>query len=73
MRQTPKILIVGATGQVGRQLIRLLARRSDVEVTGVSRNYPAAAPLIYDGLDIKITDILDPVSAKSVFNGFDII
>ncbi|MFJ8966008.1 NAD-dependent epimerase/dehydratase family protein [Lentzea sp. NPDC102401] len=48
-----KVVITGATGNVGTALLRRLAEESDIEVHGISRRPPAAAP----PYDVKWTPI----------------
>ena len=51
-----KVVVTGATGNVGTALLRRLAEEPDVQVHGISRRPPAAGPP-YQGLDWTPVDI----------------
>jgi UDP-glucose 4-epimerase len=54
-----KVVVTGATGNVGTALLRRLAEEPDVRVHGISRRPPADAPP-YQGLDWTPVDIGQP-------------
>jgi UDP-glucose 4-epimerase len=54
-----KVVVTGATGNVGTALLRRLAEEPDVRVHGISRRPPADAPP-YRGLDWTPVDIGQP-------------
>lgn len=51
-----RIVIVGATGNVGTALVRRLSRSADLDLVGVVRHPPQADPP-YDGMDWRAVDI----------------
>ncbi|NUT52268.1 MAG: NAD-dependent epimerase/dehydratase family protein [Saccharothrix sp.] len=58
-----KVVVTGATGNVGTALLRRLADEPDVQVHGISRRPPAAAPP-YQGLEWTPVDIGRPGSEE---------
>ncbi|GIJ22385.1 NAD-dependent epimerase/dehydratase family protein [Micromonospora lutea] len=72
-----RIVVVGASGNVGSALLRRLRRERDVEIVGVARRLPppgAGEP--YDGVrwrscDIGLTGVADELT--TVFAGADVV
>lgn len=65
-----KVVITGATGNVGTALLRRLAGEPDVEVHGISRRPPADAPP-YQGIDWTPVDIGQPGAEELLEIAFD--
>ena len=59
-----RILIAGATGAVGRELVPALVRAGH-EVTGTSRSVEGASGLVPLGARPAVMDALDPVTTKA--------
>jgi uncharacterized protein YbjT (DUF2867 family) len=62
-----KILVTGATGHVGSELVKQLSKRN-AEVRVLVRKAGAALP---EGVEVAIGDLLDPVSVRNAMNGVD--
>jgi uncharacterized protein YbjT (DUF2867 family) len=62
-----KILVTGATGHVGSELVKALSKRN-AEVRVLVRKAGAAFP---DGVEVSIGDLLDPVSVRKAMTGVD--
>jgi uncharacterized protein YbjT (DUF2867 family) len=62
-----KILVTGATGHVGSELVKQLTRRN-AKVRVLVRKPGGAFP---DGVEIAVGDLLDPVSVRDAMNGVD--
>jgi nucleoside-diphosphate-sugar epimerase len=65
------VAIVGGAGQVGRELLRTLHTAPETRAFGVTRNAMAAAPLLADGLDIRVGSVTE--SAASLLQGADVV
>jgi UDP-glucose 4-epimerase len=67
-----RILITGATGNMGTALLRRLAAEPDIEVSGVARRVPpvgAGAP--YDGVRWHAADVGDPAVVEPLAGWLD--
>ena len=65
-----KVVITGATGNVGTALLRRLAEEPDVEVHGISRRRPAAEPpfdITWTPIDISKAGSEEPL--RTAFEG----
>jgi uncharacterized protein YbjT (DUF2867 family) len=62
-----KILVTGATGHVGSELVKQLSVRN-AKVRVLVRKSGTAFP---DGVEIAVGDLLDPVSVRNAMNGVD--
>jgi NAD(P)H dehydrogenase (quinone) len=67
----PRILITGATGQVGSKTISLLSSNKDVEIVAAVRSPEKAAPFIAKGLATVILDFDDESTHLPAFAGID--
>jgi nucleoside-diphosphate-sugar epimerase len=65
-----KILICGATGFIGRNIVEYFASRGDVEVFGTYFN---SSPLDYPNVKMLRADLTDKVQVDRVVEGMDII
>lgn len=68
-----KVLIIGAGGQISRQVIRELLERTDAHLTLFAR---AATPLPVEGgdrVDIVRGDALDPQAVQAAVQGQDLV
>ncbi len=73
--RTRRIVVTGATGNVGTALLRRLAQEPDIDVVGVARRVPEAAPP-YDGVQWHAVDIgaSDAVARlRTAFAGADAV
>jgi uncharacterized protein YbjT (DUF2867 family) len=62
-----KILVTGATGHVGSELVKQLSlRKANVRV--LVRKAGTAFP---EGVEVAVGDLLDPISVRSAMNGVD--
>lgn len=66
---TSRILVLGASGYVGSQLLRALARTEGAEVVGAGRRRPADAPASFLALDATNTEAL----RHTLTTGFDAV
>jgi uncharacterized protein YbjT (DUF2867 family) len=71
MATDPVVLVTGATGRLGRQVVTQLAQNSGVRIRALTRN-PAAAAAQLDGkapIEVVGGDLTDPGSLMSVLAG----
>lgn len=62
-----RIVVVGATGNVGSAVLRRLAQEPDVQRVGVARRPPPeGAPPPFDGVEWHAADVADPASAAAL-------
>ena len=67
-----KLLVTGATGNLGRLTLQLLLERRPAEqLAGLARTPERAADLAALGVDIRPGDYFDPASLVSAFDGVD--
>lgn len=71
-----RVVVVGATGNVGTAVLRRLTAEPDVQVVGVARRLPDAHSAPYDGalwhaVDVGAPDAVDQLAA--VFRGADAV
>ncbi|MDB6134743.1 MAG: NmrA family protein [Verrucomicrobiales bacterium] len=74
MMQNPnsrKILITGATGQVGRKTLELLLRNKDIEIVAAVRSPEKAAAFSARGITAVILDFDDETTHLPAFTGID--
>ena len=64
-----KIAVVGATGMVGRTMMKLLEERNFplTEIIPVASEKSVGKELIFKGKPVKVVSIMDAVKAKPVF------
>ena len=62
-----KILVTGATGHVGSELVKQLSQRN-ASVRVLVRKAGTAFP---EGVEVAVGDLLDPISVRSAMNGVD--
>lgn len=67
----PKILITGATGQVGSKTIEFLLSGSGIEIVAAVRSSEKAASFIVKGLSTVILDFDDETTHLSALEGVD--
>ena len=68
-RAEPTVLVTGATGNVGRQVVaQLLA--TGVRVRALTRQ-PDSAGLAYGGVDVRAGDLADPRGLEEALKGVD--
>jgi NAD(P)H dehydrogenase (quinone) len=64
------ILVTGATGQLGAQVVSHLLRRAPAGAFSVLARDPAkAAPLMDQGIEVRLGDFDDPASLQRAFSG----
>ncbi len=66
---TVKVLVTGATGTVGSELVRVLAQRG-AEVRALTRKQPEAGKFP-GGVEIALGDLSDPPSVRKALDGAD--
>ena len=73
MRNTsiPKILITGATGQVGRKTLELLLPNKNMEIVAAVRSPEKAAPFNARGIETVILDFDDETTLLYALEGID--
>lgn len=59
---TMKVFVVGANGQIGKQLVRLLNNSNDHSVRAMVRNEEQAAQFEREGIEAVVADLEGPVS-----------
>lgn len=65
-----KVLVTGASGFTGRSMVRFLASRQDISITGLARkNHPGLDQM--PGLSWVFADILDPVTLTTTILSAD--
>lgn len=69
--QFPKILITGATGQVGSKTIEYLLPNKDVEIIAAVRSPDKAASFIAKGIEVVVLDFDDENTHLQAFTGID--
>ncbi|AUV82694.1 3-beta hydroxysteroid dehydrogenase [Salinigranum rubrum] len=68
-----KVLVAGASGRTGREILRELAGRS-VEVRAMTRSADTADSLVADGADeVVVGDLLNPADARRALDGCDAV
>ncbi len=67
MPMKPKILVTGATGFIGRRLVKKLLAE-DYPVRCLSRQHQTALP---EGVETAVADLLDPDTLTYTLNGID--
>jgi len=67
----PKILITGATGQVGGRTIDFLLSNKEIEIVAAVRSQKKAAPLNAKGISTVILDFDDESTHIPAFEGID--
>ncbi|MEV6639485.1 NAD(P)H-binding protein [Amycolatopsis sp. NPDC051371] len=71
MTGKPKVLVIGASGQIGRRVCRGLIQR-DVPIRGLSHSPTGAMKIAASGVDdIVWGDLGDPRTLKAAFHGVD--
>lgn len=69
--EIPKILITGATGQVGRKTIEYLLSNKDIEIVAAVRSLEKAAPFLAKGISTVILDLDDESTHLPALEGID--
>jgi len=67
----PKILITGATGQVGSKTINFLLANKEIEIVAAVRSAEKAAPFTAKGISTVILDFDDESTHLNAFKGID--
>jgi len=67
----PRILVTGATGQVGSRTIGYLAERDDVEIVAAVRSAAKAAPFAARGMATVLLDLDDEATHLPALHGVD--
>jgi NAD(P)H dehydrogenase (quinone) len=67
-RSKPKILVLGATGQVGKGIVEILKNNPEVEVIAAARSPQKAKSL---GVPVVYLDLDNPESIASAVQGID--
>jgi len=67
----PKILITGATGQVGSKTIDFLLENKEIEIVAAVRSLEKAAPFTAKGIATVILDFDDESTHQPAFKGID--
>jgi len=67
-----RVLVTGATGFIGSELVRTLLRRGD-EVRILARSAVRAAPLVAAGAELLVGDIADPRSLEQSCSGCEVV
>jgi uncharacterized protein YbjT (DUF2867 family) len=68
-----RILVTGATGRIGSQLISRLARHNDLAVRAFVRDTRKTAPLLASGADLALGHFEDPQSLRVAMEGIDTV
>lgn len=69
---SPRILVTGASGQLGRRVIRqLLDRARPAQIVAAVRNPEAAADLAALGVELRRADYEQPATLAAAFAGID--
>jgi len=72
MANTPRILVTGATGQLGRLVIEaLLDIDPAVNISAIARDTKAAADLVARGVEVHVADYDKPETLDAAFAGVD--
>ena len=64
------ILVTGAAGFIGRQVLRDLERRPDLEVRVLAHR---SAPRVGEGVEVVDGDLADPRSLEGLCDGVDVL
>jgi nucleoside-diphosphate-sugar epimerase len=67
-----RVLVTGATGLIGSELVRALLRRGD-EVRILARSPVRAAPLVAAGAELVVGDLAEPRSLKGTCSGREVV
>ncbi|MGL5796201.1 MAG: SDR family oxidoreductase [Waterburya sp.] len=67
----PKILVLGATGKVGKEIARLLTQTGDVTVIAGVRSPEKAQNLIEEGIEVRHLDLDRHETIASALEGID--
>jgi len=67
----PKILVTGATGQVGSKTIEFLLKNKNIEIVAAIRSANKAAPFTAKGIATVILDFDDESTHLTALNGID--
>ena len=68
-----RILVTGATGRIGGQLVPRLAGYNDLAVRAFVRSAKKAAPLISSGAELALGRLEDPRSVRIAVDGIDTV
>ena len=67
----PRILVIGATGQVGSKTIEFLREQSDIEIVAAVRSAAKAAPFETQGIATVMLDLDDETTHLPALEGID--
>lgn len=70
---TKKVLVTGATGNIGRELVRQLATHGDLQVRALVRNEEKAAPLRASGVEVVFGAFEDDQALRAALEGIDTV
>lgn len=71
MADTSKILVLGATGKVGGQVVRHLLEKKDVSVVAATRSPEKSKTLQLQGIESVILDLDNPKTIAPALQGID--
>lgn len=63
------VLVVGATGYIGKFVVQECVRRGFKKVIAVTRSEPQGKEEYFNGANIKVADVTNPESIKTAFEG----
>ncbi len=66
-----KVLVTGATGKIGSQLVPRLAAYNNIEVRALVRDAEKAASLEKSGADLALGTFEDPQAIRAAVDGVD--
>jgi NAD(P)H dehydrogenase (quinone) len=68
---SPRLLVTGAGGQLGRRVVELLLEAGVANLAAASRDPSKLAGLAARGVDVRRADFDDPASLEAAFAGID--
>ncbi|MEM6821160.1 MAG: NmrA family NAD(P)-binding protein [Verrucomicrobiota bacterium] len=70
-KSKPNILVIGATGKVGGEVVRLLQQEEGIHVIAAVRHPDKASPFEEQGIETRIVDLDDVNTLPAVLKGVD--